>query len=58
MSPRTGRPKLENKKGTQVTARMDAETIKKLEFCMKTLNLTKAEVLRQGVEKVYETIKK
>jgi len=58
MSPRTGRPKAENPKGTQVTARMDAQTIEKLETCMRELNMTKAEVLRLGVEKVYEGIKK
>lgn len=58
MPPKMGRPKSDNPKGVQVTARMDEKTIEKLEFCMKTLGLTKAEVLRQGVEKVYETIKK
>lgn len=58
MSPRTGRPKAENPKGTQVTARMDAKTIEKLEACIRELNMTKAEVLRLGVEKVYEGIKK
>lgn len=58
MSPRTGRPKIDNPKGEQVSARMDAETIRKLEYCMQALGLTKAEVLRQGVEKVYQSIKK
>ena len=58
MAPQMGRPKIDNPKGVQVSARMDAETIRKLEYCMKALNLTKAEVLRQGVEKVFQSIKK
>ena len=58
MSPRTGRPKTDNPKGVQVSARMDAETIEKLEYCMKALDLTKAEVLRRGVEEVFQSIKK
>lgn len=52
-----GRPKTENPKQTQVTARMDAETIRKLNHCMERLNLSKAEVLRRGVEQVYAGLK-
>lgn len=58
MSPRTGRPKSVNPKGTQTTARLDADTVQKLEFCARILGVTKAEVLRQGVEAVYQRIKK
>ena len=54
MTPPMGRPRIDNPKATQVSARMDAETIRKLEYCMKTLNMTKAEVLREGVERVYQ----
>lgn len=54
MTPPMGRPRIENPKATQVSARMDAETICKLEYCMKALNMTKAEVLREGVERVYQ----
>lgn len=52
-----GRPKIENPKGTQVSARMDAETVRKLNYCMERLNLSKAEVLRRGVEQVYAGLK-
>jgi predicted transcriptional regulator len=56
MSPRTGRPKSANPKGTQTTARLDADTVRKLEYCAAVLGVTKAEVLRQGVEAVYQRI--
>ena len=58
MSPRTGRPKIENPKSVQVTARLDAETVKKLDECTKALSMTKADVIRKGVEIVHEGIKK
>ena len=58
MSTRTGRPKSDNPKATQVTARLDNETIHKLEACMQALSTTKAEVIRLGIEKVYSGIKK
>ena len=58
MSPRTGRPKIDNPKSIQVSARLDSATIQKLEYCMEKLNLTKAEILREGIEKVYQGIKK
>lgn len=54
MAPSMGRPKVENPKATQVSARMDADTVCKLEYCMKTLNMTKAEILREGVERMYQ----
>ncbi len=58
MSPRTGRPKSDNPKATQVTARLDDTTIQKLEECAQALSATKAEVIRLGIEKVYSGIKK
>ncbi len=56
MPPPMGRPKSENPKGNFVAARMDDETTRKLEYCMEVLGLTKAEVLRQGVERLYEEV--
>mgnify|MGYP002565521107 CR=1 FL=1 len=58
MSPRTGRPKAENPKATQVSVRLDQSTIDKLEYCMNKLNMTKAETLRAGIEAIYAGIKK
>jgi len=36
--------------------RVDNETLAKLEFCMKTLNLTRSGVLRKGVHTLYERL--
>ena len=52
MSPRTGRPKVDNPKTIEVKARIDEETNKRLiEYCKKN-NTTRTEVVRQGIEMV------
>ncbi len=49
MSPRTGRPKVENPKDTDVKVRIDAETSKLLEnYCIEN-KITRAEAIRQGI---------
>jgi Ribbon-helix-helix protein, copG family. len=49
MSPKTGRPKLENPINIRTSVRLDAETDKKLiEYC-KMHNITKGEAIRKGV---------
>lgn len=59
MSPRTGRPPSNNPKKLSTRIRMDEEDISKLEFCCKVFGLTKAEVIRKGIEKMYqEALKK
>ena len=55
MSPRT---KSDNPKDTMIRVRMDKETVQKLEDCAEALNTTKSEVIRMGIDKVLETIKK
>lgn len=52
-----GRP-TENPKNTTVKFRIDEETEKKLETCSKQLEISKSEVLRQGVHKMYDDLKK
>ncbi len=49
-----GRPFSENPKNKQYRLRMDDEETKKLEYCVKALGLTKAEVIRQGIEEMYQ----
>lgn len=56
MSPRYGRPPSENPKTHNTRIRMSDSDIKKLEYCCKTLGLTKADVIRKGIEKVYEEL--
>ncbi len=54
MSPRTGRPKSDNSKDTMLRVRIDEETVNKLEITSKELNITKSEVVRNGIENEYQ----
>lgn len=54
MSPRTGRPKSENIKGTMLRVRIDEETERKLETASKNMNLTKSDVVRNGINNEYK----
>lgn len=49
MSPRTGRPKLENPINVRTSVRLDAETDKKLNEYCKRNGITKGEAIRRGV---------
>lgn len=53
MSPRTGRP-TEDPKKHETRIRMADGDIEKLDYCCKVFNLTKAEVIRQGISKMYQ----
>lgn len=57
MSP-MGRPKSDKPKATQITVRLDDETLEKLDYCAKHFEETRVQVLRRGVEKVFSDIKK
>lgn len=49
MAPRTGRPKSDNPKNTDVKVRLDEDTSKRLnEYCIKH-NITRAEAIRRGI---------
>lgn len=49
MSPRTGRPKVDNPKGINLTIRLDPETDKRLsEYCI-AHDISKGEAIRQGI---------
>lgn len=54
MSPRTGRPPSDNPKSHETRVRMSDGDVEKLEYCCKVLRLAKAEVIRQGIELMYE----
>lgn len=54
MSPRTGRPKSDNSKDTMFRVRLDYETVQKLEFASEQLNITKSDVVRNGIESEYQ----
>ena len=54
--PRTGRP-TDDPKNTKVTIRMSNNYVEKLEYCSKKTGLAKADVVRKGIDEVYESIK-
>lgn len=58
MSPRTGRPKTDNPKGTQLAVRLDAETLQKLDENAAYYKESRVESLRRGIEEVNRNIKK
>ena len=53
MSPRTGRPKVENPKNVDVKVRLDETTAKKLELYCKMNQITKAEAIRRGIHLLF-----
>lgn len=55
MSPR---PKIPDAKDKQYRLRMSNEDLERLEYCCKVTGLTKAGVIRRGIEKVYEEAQK
>lgn len=58
MSPRTGRPKSDNPKSTQLAVRLDAESLRKLDEVAKINAETRVQTLRRGIDKLYSEIKK
>lgn len=58
MSPRTGRPPSENPKDRGYRLRVSDDDLKKLDYCCQVLGLTKAEIIRQGIEEMYQKAQK
>lgn len=56
ISPRTGRPKSEAPKHTQLGVRFDDETLQKLDMLVDYYNETRVEVIRRGVNKLYSEL--
>ncbi len=54
---KVGRP-TDNVKDFMLRTRMDKETVDKLEYLSKELKLSKAEIVRRGINKQYKEIKK
>ncbi len=57
MSPRTGRPPSDNPKSIETRVRMTEADREKLDFAAKILKLPKSEVIRQGINVMYEKAK-
>lgn len=58
MSPRTGRPPIDNAKGFLLQVRIDQETKKQLDQCVKERGTTRSEVVREGIKKVAQETEK
>jgi len=56
MTPRTGRPTNDPKRNDTRIRLSDAD-IQKLEYCVQQTGKTKADIIRIGIEKVYQEIK-
>jgi predicted DNA-binding protein len=52
-----GRP-TDSVKDTTIRARMNEETVKRLDKCCEVMKATRSEVLRTGIDKVYEELPK
>lgn len=58
MSPSTGRPKSNNPRDMQYRLRLTLDEVEKLEYCCKVFGLTKADVLRRGLNDMFEKAQK
>jgi hypothetical protein len=58
MSPKTGRPKIENPKSEQIKIRATKEDKALLEKCCEESNKTQYDIVMTGIKKVYAEIKK
>ena len=58
MSPRTGRPKSENPKSTQITVRLDNETVKRMYKVAAANSETRVDTIRRGINKLYSELEK
>ena len=54
MEKKRGRPPSEHSKKYETRIRMSDEEKTKLEYCCKVYGLTKADVIRQGIEELYQ----
>ena len=58
MSPGKGRPPSDDPKILNTRVRLSETDLEKLDYCCEVLSLTKAEVIRRGIEKVYKEAQK
>ena len=58
MSPRTGRPKIDNPKSERITIRLDEERVSILQQYCEQEQIEKAEAIRRGIDKLKVEIKK
>ena len=52
-----GRP-TDSRKDTEIRVRANPDTMRKLDECSKKLNTNRSEVVRKGIDKMYDDLKK
>lgn len=57
MSPRNGRPPSKDPKGHRESFRLSDSDIGKLNYCVSKTGMKKVDVVRKGIDKVYEEVK-
>jgi len=57
LSPRTGRP-TDEPKSNWTGFRLSDKDIEKLNFCVEQTGMSKAEIVRKGIDMVYQEINK
>ena len=58
MSPKMGRPPKEVTKSVNIGIRITQETAEKLEKCAKKLNVSRTQVIEQGIDLVERSLEK
>lgn len=58
MSPRTGRPPIENPKSVKMNIRISEETAKDLQECAEALKISRVNVIEKGIRMVKDEIEK
>lgn len=58
MSPKSGRPPIENPKDYMLRVRLDKETVEDLKECAETLQTNNSEIVRKGIQLVKSQIQK
>lgn len=54
MSPKMGQKLTDNPKDITIRARVDKETVEKLDYLVERYNSSRSEVIRQGIEIQYK----
>lgn len=54
MSPKIGQKLTDNPKDITIRARVDKETVEKLDYLVEKYNSSRSEVIRQGIEIQYK----
>lgn len=57
-SKKMGRPLSDNPKSELIRVRADQAMLDKLDACTEKLNTTRSDVIRRGIEKMYDELRK